>query len=110
MDRYKRSISKKNKIYCPYTILGIGNFYFFSPGTGWYDYAYHIFPDGEVSVNSYYITRSYEYIQSPRTDWNDIVFCAYPSGDVGINVGYVIDSYGCIYNRRSRGATSVHGT
>lgn len=30
MDRYKRSISRKNKIYCPYTLDGIGNFYFFA--------------------------------------------------------------------------------
>ena len=29
MDQYKRSILKKNKIYRPYTILGIGNFIFF---------------------------------------------------------------------------------
>ena len=30
MDRYKRSILKKNKIYRPYTLDGIGNFYFFA--------------------------------------------------------------------------------
>lgn len=30
MDRYKRSILKKSKIYRPYTLDGIGNFYFFA--------------------------------------------------------------------------------
>ena len=30
MDRYKRSILKKNKIYRPYTLDGIGNFIFFA--------------------------------------------------------------------------------
>ena len=37
MDRYKRSILKKNKIYRPYTLDGIGNFIFFSPCTDYFN-------------------------------------------------------------------------
>ena len=45
MDQYKRSISRKNKIYRPYTLDGIGNF-IFSPSTGWHDGAFYVYPHG----------------------------------------------------------------
>ena len=72
MDRYKRSISKKNKIYRPYTILGIGNFYF------------HI-----NSPSAYFDSIVWQVYSSGRVE--------YVNGDYGVQ-----GSYGCIYNRRTR--------
>ena len=79
MDRYKRSISKKNKIYHPYTVYGIGNlFFFYSPTTGWGICACFVDPSGDVVVSdnfsevSYY---SYGRIIAEQTIDRQYVFC-----------------------------------
>ena len=56
MDRYKRSILKKSKIYRPYTLDGIGNFYF-SPWTitGIDFSACQVDPSGYVYGGSSYV-------------------------------------------------------
>ena len=56
MDRYKRSILKKSKIYRPYTLDGIGNFYF-SPYTitGIDFSACQVDPSGNVYGGSSYV-------------------------------------------------------
>ena len=61
MDRYKRFILKKSKNYRPYTLDGIGNFYF-SPGMGWDDFACFVDPTGYVYGISYYVTNSYGHL------------------------------------------------
>lgn len=50
MDRYKRSILKKNKIYRPYTIFRYREFYF-SPDTTGGGWVYLVNQDGDVGDN-----------------------------------------------------------
>ena len=59
MDRYKRSISKKNKIYRPYTLDGIGNFYF-SPSTSNTYHAWRVRSSGDdIADVVSYVYNSY---------------------------------------------------
>lgn len=105
MDLYKRSISKKNKIYRPYTIDGIGNF-IFSPSTSFSgrEYAYLVNRSGVLIVGydgATYVDSSYGRIQSPYTKYDNFACYADPDGNVGGSNGsryHVINSYG--KNRR----------
>lgn len=72
MDRYKRSILKKNKNYRPYTVYGIGNF-IFSPVTRVSGGAYVVLPSGDVGGNYYDFDNSSYGWESPATTVDDWV-------------------------------------
>ena len=100
MDRYKRFISKKNKIYRPYTLDGIGNFYF-SPGTNDTSYALQVYPDGVVDgVDVDDVGFSYGRTISPDTNRNEGARYIYRDGDSFSGNDYNIrDSYGHLFDR-----------
>ena len=95
MDRYKRSISKKNKIYRPYTVDGIGNFLFF---------AEHVLLLQRVVRD---LVRCRRQLQrqlrcqqflrarrSPSRRSTDNTFFIYDDGEVSSDIWIVVDSYG----------------